>query len=122
LQEKLEAFSDDDYPFPLVSNHELSVFKQYRCFDDFEQKPLHGTFLIDAEGRIRWQDISYEPFMDPKFVLAEAKRLLTTGPVDPETSDATGGGKAGEKGGDKEESKEGGQEEAKEGEGTESGN
>ena len=31
---------------------------------------------IDTEGRIRRQDISYEPFMDPDFVLKEANRLL----------------------------------------------
>ncbi|MEZ6124161.1 MAG: redoxin domain-containing protein [Planctomycetaceae bacterium] len=63
-------------PFPLVSDQELNVFKRYRCYDDFENKPLHGTFVIDAQGRIRWQDISYEPFMDPDFVLKEAVRLL----------------------------------------------
>jgi hypothetical protein len=39
---------------------------------------LHGTFLIDEEGLVRWQDISYEPFMDTKFLLEEAKRLLAS--------------------------------------------
>ncbi|MEM7232815.1 MAG: hypothetical protein AAF517_11595, partial [Planctomycetota bacterium] len=48
----------------------------YRCFDDFENTPLHGTFVISPDGRILWQDISYEPFMDPKFVLKEGLRLL----------------------------------------------
>ncbi|MEO2018248.1 MAG: redoxin domain-containing protein [Fuerstiella sp.] len=67
---------DDGFPFPLVSDAELDVFKSYRCYDDFENLPLHGTFLIDGKGRIRWQDISYEPFMDPDFVLKEAQRLL----------------------------------------------
>ena len=67
---------DNGFPFPLVSDAELNVFKLYRCYDDFESQPLHGTFLIDGEGRIRWQDISYEPFMEPDFVLKEAKRLL----------------------------------------------
>jgi hypothetical protein len=38
--------------------------------------PLHGTFLIDGKGRVRWQEISYEPFMDAKFLLEESKRLL----------------------------------------------
>ena len=38
--------------------------------------PLHGTFLIDAEGLVRWHDISYEPFLDAEFLLKEAKRLL----------------------------------------------
>jgi hypothetical protein len=28
---------------------------------------------------VRWQDISYEPFTDMKFLLAESKRLLALG-------------------------------------------
>ena len=67
---------DEGFPFPLVSDAELNIFKAYRCYDDFEKQPLHGTFVIDAQRRIRWQDISYEPFMDPDFVLEEANRLL----------------------------------------------
>ena len=93
LQLKLANFADTEYPFPLVSNNRLDVFKAYGCFDDFERQPLHGTFLIDADGLVRWKDISYEPFMEPKFVLAEARRLLSTGPVDPATSAATAGSK-----------------------------
>ncbi|MEO1984306.1 MAG: hypothetical protein ABGZ24_27635 [Fuerstiella sp.] len=68
--------TSDGFPFPLVSDADLNVFKKYRCYDDFENQPLHGTFLVDGEGRIRWQDISYEPFMDPDYVLKEAQRLL----------------------------------------------
>ncbi len=67
---------DKGFSFPLLSDADLTTFKAYRCFDDFEAKALHGTFLIDGDGKIRWQDISYEPFMDPKFVLEEGKRLL----------------------------------------------
>ncbi|MCA9085543.1 MAG: redoxin domain-containing protein [Planctomycetaceae bacterium] len=63
-------------PFDLVSDQELNVFRKYRCYDDFEKQPLHGTFLIDGDGRIRWQDISYEPFMDTDFMRKEAQRLL----------------------------------------------
>jgi peroxiredoxin len=68
------------YPFPLVSDEQLSVFKAYRAYDDFEKKPLHGTFLIDGEGLVRWQDVSHDPFKDTKFLLAEAKRLLAQPP------------------------------------------
>jgi predicted amidohydrolase/peroxiredoxin len=67
---------EGEFAFPLVSNSALDVFKAYRCFDDFEQIPLHGTFLIDDRGLVRWQDINYEPFTDVEFLLAEAKRLL----------------------------------------------
>ena len=61
---------------PLIANPEVDIFKAFRCFDDFEGVPMHGTFLIDTNGRIRWQDIGYKPFMEPKFLLEEATRLL----------------------------------------------
>lgn len=64
------------YGFPLLADPELTVFRQWRCYDDFEDLVLHGTFLIDANGLVRWQDISYEPFMDVEFLLAESTRLL----------------------------------------------
>jgi len=57
----------------------LATFKAYRAFDDFENQALHGTFIIDERGLVRWQDISFEPFMDGKFVLKEAQRLLNVG-------------------------------------------
>jgi len=66
----------DEVPMELIADPELKVFKEFRAFDDFEQQPLHGTFLIDGRGYIRWQDISYEPFMDHEFLLEESKRLL----------------------------------------------
>ena len=75
LKVSLEDY-DKVMPFPLLANDQLDVFKAYRAYDDFEDAPLHGTFLIDGKGRVRWQDISFEPFMDPQFVLAEAGRLL----------------------------------------------
>jgi peroxiredoxin len=68
--------SSEPVPFPLAADPELAVFKEYRAYDDFEQMPLHATYLIDAEGQVRWHDISYEPFSDASFLLGEAKRLL----------------------------------------------
>ncbi len=62
--------------FPLVSDADRAVFRAYKVYDDFENMPLHGAFLIDAAGLVRWRDIGYEPFMDAKFVLEEAHRLL----------------------------------------------
>ena len=64
------------FPIPLLSDSALKTFKAFRAHDDFESQPLHGTFLIDGEGLIRWQDISFQPFMEPKFLLTEAQRLL----------------------------------------------
>lgn len=62
---------------PIVVDPSHAVFKQYRTYDEFEQTPLHGTFLIDGAGLVRWQDIGPEPFMDLKFLLGESKRLLS---------------------------------------------
>lgn len=75
LKRSLENYKDG-LPLALLSDSSLDTFKAYRCHDDFEQQPLHGTFLIDGDGLVRWQDISYEPFKDPKFILGEAKRLF----------------------------------------------
>ncbi len=61
---------------PLYSDPDLAAFKAFRVFDDFENEPLHGVVLLDANNRIRWIDISYQPFTDVPFLVAEAKRLL----------------------------------------------
>ena len=80
LKKSIENYARDTdgkaIPMRILANEKLDVFKAYRCFDDFENMTLHGTFLIDPAGRVLWQDISYDPFMDPDFVLKEAKRLL----------------------------------------------
>lgn len=75
LKQSIKNF-DGKVPFRIVNDPGLNVFKQYRAYDDFEEQPLHGTFIIDGNGFVRWNDISYEPFMDPDFVLREGKRLL----------------------------------------------
>ena len=67
---------EEVYPFPIASDAELELFRSWRAFDDFEQVPLHGTYLIDSAGRVRWLDISFEPFMDWEFLLDESVRLL----------------------------------------------
>lgn len=76
LCQSLENYDGKQFPFPLLADGQLEAFHAYRCYDDFENLPLHGVFLIDGQGRVRWQDISYEPFMDLDFLLKESQRLL----------------------------------------------
>jgi peroxiredoxin len=64
------------FPFPLFSDEKLDAFRAFRAYDDFEGQPLHGVFVVDGRGLVRWQHISFEPFMKPEFLLEEAKRLL----------------------------------------------
>ena len=68
--------AENPFPFPLLSDAEFGMFKEYRAYDDFEKMALHGTFLIDGKGKVRWQEIGPEPFMHPTFLLEECERLL----------------------------------------------
>jgi peroxiredoxin len=88
LQRTFEKAKDaKGFPFPIVSDISLDAFKAYRAFDDFEHTPLHGLFLIDGQGQVRWQNISYQPFSNAKWLLEEARRLLSV-PVSGETKTA----------------------------------
>jgi len=63
------------FPMKLVSA-DVATFRHYRAHDDFEQFPLHAVALVDAQQRLRWLDVSYQPFKDVKFLMEESKRLL----------------------------------------------
>ncbi|MCC7335584.1 MAG: redoxin domain-containing protein [Pirellulaceae bacterium] len=76
LNTGLASLGSESLQIPLHADPQLAAFKAYRCFDDFEQQPLHGTFLLGTRGRVLWQDIGYEPFMDVDFLLNESQRLL----------------------------------------------
>ncbi len=76
IRAKLGLKSEQPLPFTILSDSSLEAFKKVRSYDDFEKDTLHATILIDQSGRQRWQDISYIPFTDTKFILAESKRLL----------------------------------------------
>lgn len=65
------------FPMPLLSDPALSLFKAYRAFDDFDDVPMHGTFLVDAKGGVRFQRIGPDPFLDVEFLKAEAARIAT---------------------------------------------
>jgi FtsP/CotA-like multicopper oxidase with cupredoxin domain/peroxiredoxin len=62
----------DALPFLILSDPFLEAFRGYGCHDG---RALHGTFLIDAEGMVRWQEVGDEPFMDIDRLLDESKRL-----------------------------------------------
>lgn len=71
-----KAKEGSSFNFPILADPSLDTFKAFRAFDDFESIPLHGTFLIDGHNLVRWQDISFDAFRDPEWLLAESKRLL----------------------------------------------
>jgi peroxiredoxin len=76
--DRTKALKDNgevDFAMPLLSDPELTYFKRYNAIDDFKDVPLHGTFLIDARGDVRFLDISYQPFIDVDFVVSELSRI-----------------------------------------------
>lgn len=64
------------FPFELCADPEFRMFRAWRCYDEFENSALHGTFLVDREGFVRWIDIGHEPFSDADFLIQESARLL----------------------------------------------
>jgi peroxiredoxin len=77
LKDSLKVLAKgDEFLIDLASDSSLTLFKQYGVFDDFEKMPLHGTFLIDPAGKVRWRDVSFQPFTNPEFLLEESKRIL----------------------------------------------
>lgn len=46
LNTGLASLGSESLQIPLHADPQLAAFKAYRCFDDFEQQPLHGTFLF----------------------------------------------------------------------------
>lgn len=77
LKDSQDNYTKGDIPFPIVSDAPKAVFKQYTAHDDFENLPLHGTFVLDGKGRMLWSDISADPFMEIDFLIKEATRLLS---------------------------------------------
>ncbi len=66
----------DPLHFDVLCDPKGEVFKQWGVWDEFSNEALHGSFLVDAKGRILWQDISVRPFEESDWLLAESKRLL----------------------------------------------
>ncbi len=65
-------------PFLLLADPEHVVFKRYGCLGEEDQVPLHGTFVVDSWGKIRWRDVGDEPYLNVVRVLEEATRVKSS--------------------------------------------
>jgi peroxiredoxin len=92
-QEQIRTSTESGaFPLPILADPNLTSFRRWRVFDDFEKIPLHGTFLLDASHHVRWRDIAFEPFMDIPWLLEESRRLLALPATEPAVGASTGGG------------------------------
>jgi peroxiredoxin len=62
-------------PATLLSDINHEIAHRYLAWDDFEDLPLHATFLIDRDGKVRWHHISADPFTDFTFLKEELARV-----------------------------------------------
>ncbi len=76
LNELRNQAHQEPFRIQLAADPTEKIFHDYHAYDDFEGNPIHGTFLIDDKGRIRWQDIGGTAFDDANFLLKESIRLL----------------------------------------------
>jgi len=63
------------FAMPMLADPKLELFKLYHVYDDFESQPLHGAILIDAQGNVRFQRVSADPFLEVDFIKTEAERV-----------------------------------------------
>ena len=66
----------DPLHFDVLCDPEGATFKQWGAWDTLTDEALHGTFLVDADGRVLWRDISERPFEQADWLLGECQRLL----------------------------------------------
>jgi peroxiredoxin len=73
LRKSLASYGDGDRaPFLFLADPNQDVFKRYGCF---RSEPMHGIFLIDVGGRVRWQNIAESPFMDIDQIISRSRKL-----------------------------------------------
>ncbi len=63
------------YPLRLFSDTKHEAAKRCKAFDDFENRELHATLLLDKQGRVWWYRYGVEPFTDNKFLKEEIARM-----------------------------------------------
>ncbi len=64
------------FPHPVLADPDLAAFRAFGVYDDFENGPMHGIFLLDSRGRILWRWASHATFENPIPLLWETKRLI----------------------------------------------
>jgi tetratricopeptide (TPR) repeat protein len=60
----------------------IEAFKKMWSYDQFEEIPIHGLFVLNSSRDVVWQDISATAFLDIDFLMSELPRALS--PLQPE--------------------------------------
>jgi|GEM_PF-1680142 len=60
------------FPFPIAADPTGQAFTAWSLRDEFASAPLHGIFILDSQGHIRWSHIGTQPLMEVAKVLGQA--------------------------------------------------
>ena len=63
----------DPFPILFLADARREAFRVFGCLDASDS-PLHGTFVVERGGKVRFSNVGKEPFMDAERVLAEVER------------------------------------------------
>ncbi len=58
-----------------LGDGDLDAAKSFKAYDDFEERPIPATVLIDKEGRVYWARASHEPFGNFDFLVDQIRYL-----------------------------------------------
>ncbi|MEM9018564.1 MAG: peroxiredoxin family protein, partial [Verrucomicrobiota bacterium] len=72
----LEEKPAETFPIPIVSDYSLKVFREWGVMDEFDDRAIHGTFVISPDRNVIWSEQGNAPYMHPDYLLYEANRLL----------------------------------------------
>ncbi len=63
------------FAFPVLSDHDRRAFQAWGVMDEFYGDPIHGVFILDGSGRLRWRHLGVEPYMMVADVLAAVEEI-----------------------------------------------
>jgi len=67
------------FAFPILADPEREAFGSWGVMDEFYGDAIHGVFVLDAGGRLRWRHLGVEPYMMAADVLAAVEELGAAG-------------------------------------------
>ncbi|MDG3007781.1 multicopper oxidase domain-containing protein [Paludisphaera mucosa] len=73
--EKAAFQPDPAFPYTAVYDKDLGQFKAYGCYVPRHKAALHGMFLLDKTGQVRWREVSDAPYMNIDQLLREVDAI-----------------------------------------------
>jgi peroxiredoxin len=63
------------FAFSVLADPDRRAFAPWGVMDEFSESAIHGVFILDGSGSLRWRHLGVEPFMMVADVLAAVEEL-----------------------------------------------